>query len=252
MGTSSSSRGSGSSSSMVPEWADPDPNAPLPQAEPGRFRAFRSSLGSYVKYGDPADLRRAIGHFARTGTGGGRIAVRRLGSITLVGSRLVSLLTEMRSGGTGETSTQINFNELRGKNTDYAIQEIARLLTPSNGDASKINRSLQLALSTVVEGMENFEPSALTDDILIDMMVVYMRESIFELIVMESGKAFQKNDNLDAVLAAEVGLRDLISVCVDEAIRPLVGEDIGSMSAQTLIEAQQQAIANIWAEWENN
>lgn len=158
----------------------------------------------------------------------------------------------MRAGGSGEASTNANFDALRGKSVDLAVQEIARILTPPNGDASKIYRSIQLALSLVVEGMEMFDPSVITDDLLIDMLIVYVRESLFEVVLMESGKAFQKTDDLDEVLRAESGLRALVSVCVDTALRPLVANGIASMSVEQLFQAQQQALRDIWAEWETN
>ena len=75
MGTSSSSKGSGGKQPLVPPGTDDQPGKPMPTAQPQRFKAFRTAFGKFLKGGDGTDLKRSLGHYARTSTGGSSPAV---------------------------------------------------------------------------------------------------------------------------------------------------------------------------------
>src|SRR5882762_5612382 len=99
MGTSSSSKGTNSSRPLVPSWADDQPDKPLPNPEPQRFRAFRTAFGKAAgNGGDRDDLRRALGHFARTATGGSTVGPRRFGNVYSAGGGLYSALRDVAQG----------------------------------------------------------------------------------------------------------------------------------------------------------
>src|SRR3989338_3457165 len=93
MGTSQSSPGPGGGSPLVPPWADDEPQNPIPEPQPLRFKSFRQSIGSFASSGDRGKLRRAVGHYARKASGGGGNATRRLGSVTQTGGGLFGVLS---------------------------------------------------------------------------------------------------------------------------------------------------------------
>ena len=67
-------------------------------------------------------------------------------------------------------------------------------LTPENGDAEKIKAAINTALSEALEGLTEFDPTSISDEMLVNIMIFYLRESIFEQVVMDSDRAFQKGN----------------------------------------------------------
>lgn len=250
MGTSASSSGPGSASPLVPPWADPTPDVPLPKPDPQRFRQFRRALGRFVGDGDRRQIGRALGHYARRSTGGAATGPRRYGSMAGAGGRLVRLLSDLRSGGTGEGSIGVDLSRLKGAPTDYAIQEIARALAPSNGDRERIINGLQAALSRALEGSEAFEPEGLSEDILVDVLLNYLTEVVFEQVILDSDQAFEKAEDPELIAQREGALYEVVEASVDKHLRPLLGNDIGRFSADDLAKLQRDALKEVWEEWD--
>lgn len=250
MGTSTSSKGPKNNSPLVPPWADATPDQPVPPPPEGpRFKPFRANMGKFVSSGEGHYLLRSLGEYARTATGGAAIGTRRYGAMSKAGSSLFGVINELRQGGTGEANSGINFSFLVGKNVDFAIQEIVTLLTPSNGDAEKIRAAMNVALSEALQGVEEFNPLGISDDTLTDMMVFYIRECVFEQVVMDSNEAFQKGD-LQKCQEAEGALHDLVDSVVDQHMRPLFGSGVTNLTQNQVQEIQHKAIKEVWLEWE--
>lgn len=250
MGTSASSRGPGSNSPLIPPWADPEPGQPLPPPpETPRFQPFRTHLGKYVSSGNSYYLHKSIGEYARRSTGGAATGPRRFGSVTTAGGVLFDVLNNLRQGGTAEQIAGVDLSALNGKDIDFAIQEIVTALTPNNGDADKIRAAMTMALSECLEGLEEFNATTIDDGMLIDILVYYLRECVFEQVVMDSGKAFQKAIP-ERVLDAEEALHSLIESVVDKHMRILFSDGITSLNQQRVSDIQKQAILEVWVEWE--
>lgn len=250
MGTSTSSSGPGSRSPLVPPWADPTPGVPLPKPDPQRFREFRIALGKFVGGGDQRQLGKALGHYARRSTGGAATGPRRYGSMAGAGGRLVHLLSDLRSGGTGEGAIGVDLSRLKGAPTDYAIQEIARAIAPSDGDRERIINGLQAALSRALEGSEAFEPEGLSEDILVDVLLNYLTEVVFEQVIQDSNQAFEKSEDHELIAQRERELFEVVEASVDKHLRPLLGDDIGRFSADDLATLQRDALKEVWDEWD--
>lgn len=249
MGTSQSSPGPGGGSPLVPPWADDQPQQPLPQPEPARFKEFRQSLGSYLSSGDIGKLRSALGYYARKGSGGGGSASRRMGSATRVGANLYGFLTGGGSfGAPGELT--ISLNDLVGQSCDLAITLITRALTPEGGDADKIRAAMNYALAEALDGIEVFDPAFITDDVIVNTMISYLSESVFLQIVMDAGKAWNKADSVNKALKAESDLRELVKVEVDKNMGPRLTGEIRSFTQREIINIERQVISDVWKEWE--
>jgi hypothetical protein len=250
MGTSSSSSGPGSNSPLVPPWADVDGQGPGPPPTNQRFRGFRTSLGRFVSGGGQANLRHALGRYAKTATGGSSVASRRFSAISGAGGALYDVISDLRRGGTGEAASGVDLSSLNGTDTVIAIQEIVKALTPVNGDGEKISEAMQVALSECLEGIEEFDPARITDDMLVDMLVVYLRECVFEQIILNSDRAFQKTSSAERVVEAERELHVLVTVVVDKHMRPLFLANAKALTRAEVERIQQRAIADVWSEWE--
>jgi len=122
-------------------------------------------------------------------------------------------------------------------------------LTPLNGDAEKIRVAMNVALAEALDGHETFDPTTITDEILTNVLVFYLRECVFEQVVMDSDKAFQKGD-LAKCHAAEQALHDLVSIVVDQKLRPYLLGDLDKISAHEISDIQIKAVTDVWKEWE--
>lgn len=250
MGTSASSKGPGSKTPLVPPWADANPEQPLPPAPEGpRFKSFRVNLGKFVKIGDEQSLRRSIGEYARKATGGASVGTRRFGAVSKAGAAFFGVINDLRQGGTGETIAGMDLSTLAGKDVYFAIQEIVLALTPENGDAEKIRAAMHTALSEALEGVDAFDPLSIDDETLVDMMIFYLRECVFEQVIMDSDKAFQKGD-LQKCQEAEGALHDLVGSVVDQHMRPFFVNGVSILMQHQVQEIQQKAIKEVWIEWE--
>lgn len=250
MGTSQSNPGPGGKSPLVPPWADDQPQQPLATPEPGRFKPFRQALGSFVSSGDRGELKSALGHYARKGTGGGGSASRRMGSVTQAGGSLYQALTSGESfGQPGETS--VSLSELAGLPCDQAIAVITQALTPGDGDADKIRAAMNYALVEALDGVETFDPSYITDDVIVDTMIGYLSESVFLQIVMDSAKAWNKAKTSAQALRAESDLRELVNVVVDKNMATRFIGKVRTFTRSEIIQLERQVIVDVWHEWES-
>jgi hypothetical protein len=248
MGTSQSSKGPSSDVSLVPPWADDEPHKPLPAPIPGRFRQFRHSMTRYAKTGDKEQLKSALGHYARTSTGGASVAVRRFGNVIKAGSSLLGLLS---TGQTQPNEPIINLEQLSGKTIEEAISIIANTLTPLNGDGERIRTSINNALIAALDGITDINLSIMTNDILSSVIINYITENIFLDILLNSGNSFNNTRTLSEEIKMENTLHELIKVITDTKFAKKINGDIRSLSLSQITKLQRQVIIEVWQEWEN-
>lgn len=248
MGTSTSSRGPGSNSPLVPPWADTDGQGEGPDSEPQRFRGFRTSLGKFVSGGDSDDLRSALGHYAKTATGGRAVGPRRFGSMARSGGALFEAMAALRDGR--DAAPGLDVASLNGRDTDLVIEAIVGALVPADGDADRIRVAMHEALSECLEGMEQFDFSRITDEIIVDMMLAYVAQCIYEQIVLDSRDAFAKASAAGRVEQAENDMRELVRAAADKHMAPLLTGNVRRFNGPMIEAAQLHAIREVWAEWE--
>jgi len=249
MGTSQSSPGPGGRSPLVPPWADDQPQQPVPASQPARFKPFRQSLGEFVKSGDRKELKSSLGYYARKATGGGGTASRRMGAVNKAGASLYGALTGGGSFGVPGEEV-VSLSDLSGQPCEVAIAAITRALTPDGGDADKIRAAMNHALVEALDGVETFDPSCITDDVIVDTMIGYLAESIFLQIVMDGGRAWNKAETAHQELAAEEDLRELVRVVVDKHMSPRLAGKARAFTRQEMVELERQVIMDVWKEWE--
>jgi len=246
MGTSTSSRGPSGTSPLVPPWADKDGLGPGPAPEPQRFQGFRTSLGRFVSSGDGAQLRAAIGRYARTATGGRAVGPRRFGSMAQTGGALFDAMSAFRDGN---DAAGLDLAALNGRDTDAVIDAIVHALVPPDGDADRVRVAMNEALSECLEGYEEFDFSSITDEMLVSMMLAYVRNCVFGQIVLDSNEAFSKGSPA-RIEMAEKELRALVDAAVDKHMRPILSGKVRSFTGKQLEQVQLDATREIWAEWE--
>jgi hypothetical protein len=245
MGTSTSSRGPRRDSPLVPPWADTDGKGPGPKPDPNRFQGFRTSLGKFVSSGDTDYLNKALQRYSSTATGGAETGARRFGAMTSVGGELIQIIEGLRRDA---VKIPLSLRQLVGKSTQIAIEAIVEALVPENGDADRIRAALNDALSECLEGLEEFDPSQIVDEMLVSLLLTYVENCIFEQIVMDSRDAFAKASDPAKAEQAERELRALVKAATEIHLRPLLAAGTALTKSQ-MARIQSQAIRDIWETW---
>ena len=246
MGTSTSSKGPGGNSPYVPGWVDTN-GQQVPESPPQRFKDFRTSLGRFVSSGDGDYLRSAIGSYAGGATGGAGIATARFGSMAGAGGALFGAMAALRDG---QAPAGLDLAALNGQDTDIAIDMIVQALATDDGDSDRVRVAMNEALSECLEGYDEFDFGSITDDMLVQMMLVYVTKCIFVQIVLDSNDAFAKADSPGQVEQAERDLYSLVESVSDKYMRPLLAGNLRSFSGAQMEQVQLAAIREVWSEWE--
>lgn len=250
MGTSGSSKGPRSNSPLVPPWADATPDVPLPEPEGQRFRGFRTEFGRAAAGGGLPSLRSALGKYAREATHGASVGPRRFGPAYDAGATFANALTELQSGGTGEGATGVDLSDIAGRSLDYAAQEIARALAPPNADADQISAAVQEAMAAALPDVEIFDPTAITPDQIIQMLVEFWSQILFLEITSAAGDAWNKSPGADSTTKLEGDLLELVRAVVDKHMSPRFAAGLKTLSRSQIATLERAAVAEIWREWE--
>lgn len=247
MGTSTSSKGPGGSSPLIPPWANTDDAGEGPPPEPHRFREFRRTLGKFVSGGGVSDLQTSLGNYAKTSTGGSAVGPRRFGSMARAGGALFDAIAR---GQNADPALSLKLADLNGLPTDVAIDKIVQMLVPVNGDADRIRIALNEALAACLDGYEDFDFNNFSDEMIVQIMLAYVTQCVFGQVVLDSKDAFAKAGSAARAELAERELHALVAACVDVHMRPLLADRLDTLDQRQIENAQLQAIRDVWTEWE--
>lgn len=247
MGTSASSKGRGQHQPIVPPWADDDPGKQLPLAPEKRFLAFRRAFGDHIRLGNSADLQKALGHYARTATGGSAVGPRRFGPVYAAGSALYTALSSLGGDGVAAAAQGLSQASLIGQPLDVVCQRLSEVLAPDNGDADRVRQAIDEAMFFVL-GDVAFDPTSLDEETVHQILGEYLSQSVFQEIVEEVGGSWANNDAPKTV-AAESALLELIRVVVDQNLGPKLNGQI-NISQDKIHRFLRETIDAVWSEWE--
>lgn len=221
-----------------------------PTPKPYRFQAFRVSLGKFVANGERTDLLRALGHYARTSTGGASIAPRRFGPMVKAARTLFDILSSLNENEVPLKEATSDLVLLEGADTDMVIQLIVQAATPTNGDADRIMVSLTRAMSEAMRDISNFHSSQCNENMRSEVMLTYVAVYLFEQILLDSRDAFIKASAARQSAYAESQLLEIITSAVDKHMRPFPVKLQRTLSGSEIEAAIMHGIFQIWREWE--
>jgi hypothetical protein len=165
---------------------------------------------------------------------------------------IYGLLGDMQSGGNGAAVTGVDLSGLIGKPLDYAAQEIARLLAPANADADRVTAAIQEAIAEALPDVEIFDPTSLSQDQLIAVMIEFLSRILFQQVVEDAASAWNKAPTAARTVEAEGQLLDLIKTAVDKHLSPSLAQTSKPLPAAQVERLQRQAMDEVWREWEAN
>lgn len=252
MGTSSSGKGSGSNSPLLPSWMDLDvsdlENIPTPSLK--RFQNFRTQLGKFVSTMDGDSLRKSLKSFATTSSGGRAVASKRLSGAANVGTGLIAALGGFSSEGGGYTVNGLDLKSLEGMSVESAVQKISDAIVPDNGDADNIKDAIETSLLDVMGDNPEFSLDNMTNEMLTSLFTSFLKEMIFLWIISESGSAFQKTDDPRQLNRVETKLRDYIKIEVEDVLSNLNTQDM-SFDKNNLKRLSKDIIERVFEAWED-
>ncbi|MBS0247542.1 MAG: hypothetical protein JSR61_13065 [Proteobacteria bacterium] len=251
MGTSGSSKGPKNSSPLVPPGVDDEPGKPLPEPEGQRFRGFRTEFGRAVAGGGTANLTSALGKYAREATLGSAVGPRRFGAAYSSGAALADTLSNIAAGGTGQAPSGVDLSGLVGQPVNIAAQEIARALAPDNIDADSITAAIQEAITEVLPEAGVFDPSLLTPDALVHIMVEFFSRILFIEITNVAGDAWNHAPDAAHATQTEAALLELIRVVVDKHFGPRIAQGLNGATREEFHKLERAAMNEVWREWED-
>ncbi|WP_256559565.1 hypothetical protein [Pseudomonas sp. NBRC 111139] len=248
MGTSTSSKGPGGNSPYIPGWVDSEGQPPTHEVPPQRFKDFRTNLGKFVASGDGGYLRSAVSSYAGAATGGSAIGAARFGSMAGAGGALFGAMAALREG---QSLPGLDLAALNGQDTDLAISAIVEALATEDGDSDRVHVAMNEALSECLQGYDEFDFSSITDEMLVQMMLVYVTNCVFSQVVLDSNDAFAKTKSAAQVEQAERDLHTLVESVTDKHMRPLLSGNLKSFTSSRVEQVQLMAIKEVWREWES-
>ena len=214
MGTSTSSSGSPGGASLDPPWLDDlaaslaarlqmqelgepiriEKLPPIGVSAPARrFFAAKVQLGDFARTGDRRALRRALGHYSRTGMGGAASVARRMRPSTVAGSGLAQLLEAARNRTDPRVVAWVDALVTRGSTADEIAAEIVRRVTTEGGtlEEESCRASMAEALAELLEQEPDVDLLAMDADDIWTVLEAFLSREAFNRILLDIGQLFE-------------------------------------------------------------
>ena len=250
MGTSTDSRGARPSSKLVPDHADATPQAKQPEPEPSRFRQFRTSMRKYAASGDSEHRSRALGGYARSAAGGAATGARKFGAVARSGAAAVAGLSNLAEGGTATEETGSDLSGAIGADVDVAAQLIAEAIAPHSESRDYVRNAIIEAVCTALEGEDTFETSHITEEMLSDVLHLYLAEAVFQEVWIQAGDATDGAETSEHLQTRENDMREVVKAAIDDALDSAVTGQISQMTQKGIEKVQLQAVKVTLEHWE--
>lgn len=227
MGTSGSSRGSGSNTSLVPTWLDQQAAGPLPGGapadppggdgdgtgpgggtdgssqtvgqdappirpppEPGRFQTARRNFSSFARSGgrDTGALRRAVRDYVRSGTRGSANATHRMGSSRAAGSKVLGIFRGIQREGLDATLRHLNLANLVGRPPEDIFLGLTDVICADGGSIDEgIARDAWLETVAELDRLGIDDVGGLTPAQMQELFAAFVTHSIETRLFQEIG-----------------------------------------------------------------
>lgn len=251
MGTSQSSGGPGSGVSMVPPWT-PDPPtgdaagngaegedapaddgaaapqvplpAPAPLAPPARFLGARRALGEFAKSGSGGDMRRSMGHYVRTGYGGSATATRRFGGTAATAGALGGALAQVAAGQPAKPGSPLDPALLAGRNVQDVMNAVVEAVRPVDGtqDAEAERAAIRDALTELLTRFPDADLLNLDREQRAFAIERFTAIDVFRRFELDVGKTIvEKAPSAVTALSRLKEVRDYVKQSVAAAFRKL-------------------------------
>lgn len=284
MGTSGSSKGSGSNSALVPTFIDDagsgplpgsdqtspqgtdgngngqnnDPNAQPPPDGPrapivpppytGRFGGARANFTSFAGSGgtDRRALRRAVRDYVRSGARGGGNAVRRMGSSRATAGGALGVFRGFQRDGIADTLQRLNLANLIGRPTRDVFIGLTDVICRDGGPIDEaIARDAWLETCVDLESFGIADLNALTSDQVKEVFIAFVSHAIETKLFQEIGVNGFKVADIGRIEAFESQFRDYVQRAVRDSFAGDLS-NLASMSDERIKEVVDTTYRDAW------
>lgn len=249
MGTSTSSKGPNGKTPLVPSWANDGGSIECGEDNNlGDFRGYLGKAANKPAGSSSTNLRKAIGHYAKNATGGKSVAPKRYQKLIAAGGSLFDLFQNIQAGN---DYLDLKISDLKGQPIDIVIDKIIENLLVIDGDSERIRASLNQSLAECLDGREEFDFNDISSDMIINLMLNYTEQFLFQQIILDSRAAFDKADTPENIANLEQDLHSLIKSSVDRHMSRQLKNSANSLTRNDIERIQMKALEDIWGEWED-
>ena len=243
MGTSQSKRDAPPAAALTPPWANQDPpppelspnpdappNKPIPVpqlppvevAPPRRYAGFRFALGRFASSGDQRDARAALGHWARTSTGGARAGSSRVARAARTGGAALDGFARGIAGQPPVTGS-LDVRSLAGLSVSVAVERIVDAFCPPGIlDEDTARLAIGEALATALTGADTFDPNAIDTNAVRIATLTFAAELVFLSVAGDGGAALAAAPSPAAAAQRESDIRSLVREVTDTVGTPIL------------------------------
>lgn len=195
---------------------------------------MRRALRGYLASGDRAEARRALGAYARS-SGGGRAGTQRVARAARIAGAAFGGLASARAGQP-PADNALDLRTLTGQPVDAAIAAIVDAFCPPGIlDEEVIRAAMAEALAEALDGLDTFDPSAVSDAAIVIALRSFIAELVFSAIMAEQGQTAQRVPP-DQAVARENDFREIVRELTDSVATPIIQAAGGALGG-TQIEA---------------
>ncbi len=276
MGTSGSSKGSQSNTPLVPTWLEmpqtgqlpgadtpanngnlSEPHEPVieppqeiqPLPEPERFRRARGNFSRFAASGgnDLRALRRSVSDYVRSGTGGSRNAVRRMGASRIAASNALGVFRGFQRDGVGETLQNLNLLNLVGGSPQGVFIGLTEVICQDGGSIDEaIARDAWLETVAEIDqfGIDDLE--TLGADQIREMFLTFISHAVEARLYQEIGvNGFRFAGRLNDIENFDAQFRGYIERTVHDSFSSDLTE-LSSMSDRDIRSIVDSTYQDAW------
>ncbi len=193
-------------------------------APPRRFAGARRSLGNFAHNGDLTDMRRGVGHYVRSGYGGGTRAVSRFGGTASTASAIYGALSSVSQGQPAAPGSPLDPLLLAGRSAREIMDAVVEAVRPADGtqDAEAERASTKDALSELLTQFPDADLLNLSEAERELATELFVAIDVFRRLQLDLGKTIQdKAPSAVAGLARLKEVKDYVKETVAAAFRKL-------------------------------
>ena len=274
MGTSGTSSGPGSGSSLVPSWLGDAPVGPLPGGDndapsadgsegdagrvpstpeslppipptppPARFRRARRNFSAFAGSGgtNRHALRHAVRDYVRSGAGGSRNATLRMGASRATAGGALGVFRGFQRDGTNTTLRRLNLGDLVGRPAVDLFLGLTDVICPDGGSIDEgMARDAWLETVAALDDLGIDDTATLTAGQMQEIFLAFVAHTIEARLFQDIGvNGLKIAADLTAIEAFEAELRSYIR----RSVRDSFSGDLGGLA--TLSDRQIMTIVDL-------
>jgi hypothetical protein len=279
MGTSGSSRGTGSNIPLVPTWLDDPPSGPLPGSEDvappnggdgeapdtqgtpqtpptiqlapesARFQAARRNFSIFAGSAgnDSGALRRAVRDYVRSGTGGAGGATRRMGASRQGASGVLSLFRGFQRDGVAATLRRLHLDNLVGRPPEEVFLGLTNVICQDGGSIDEgIARDAWLKTVAELDELGIDDMGSLSTEQMQEIVMAFVAYAIEARLFQEIGaNGLRVAMDLAAIEAFEAQFRSYVRRAVRDSFSNDLSQ-VGTLSDRQIRDVVDQTYRETW------